>query len=310
MLLLSVEEALCYGFFLCIFAVSVYTHLKVSRRTTHAIILFTIACAMFVVATWHFAISLYRTIRGFADITTHTTRTTTPSLVTPNARIAFLANPHSWHALMWDALYIVQCLLGDSVAIYRCWILWDRDLRIIAFSLLLLVTSAVSGSMSLWQLSTQDSYRTIFAPAVWGWIVAFYALGLAQNTITTGLMAFRLWLVGRRSQAYVYNAGRCQFYSTILLLVESAALYFVMQLVVFVALLLQSNVELVLLGSIPPVIGITFTIIIIRVAFRSQPRAESSAQTQSLNLRDLGITVEITQEVFAKHDSDAGDSPV
>ncbi|KAJ7713304.1 hypothetical protein B0H16DRAFT_1506086 [Mycena metata] len=327
MLLLSIEkiciaslacEALCYGFFLCIFIVAVYAHLKVSRRTTNTTILFAISCAMFIVATWHFGITVYRIVYGLADIDTQENRASAAFIAIPSAiasaisysQTGFLANPHSWHALMRDALYIAQCILGDSVAIYRCWILWDRDFRVIAVPLILLVGTIVSGAMVCQRLSTLASYSTIFDPAVWDWLVAFYSLGLGQNTMTTGLMASRLWLVGRRSQAYNIR-GRSPFFSTMRLLVESAALYFALQISVLVVFLVKSNIQLVLLGSIPPVIGVTFTVIIIRVAFRSRPRAEGSVPTQtagSLNLRDLGITIEISEEVIAKHDSE--DSPV
>jgi hypothetical protein len=106
--------------------------------------------------------------------------------------------------------------------------------------------------MACQRLSTVASYAHIFDPAVWDWIALFYALALGQTTITTGLMAFRLWLVDRRSKAY--NAGRSQFFSTMLLLIESAALYFVLQVVVLAAFLAKSNIQLVLLGSIPPIV--------------------------------------------------------
>jgi hypothetical protein len=39
-----------------------------------------------------------------------------------------------------------------------------------------------------------------------------------------------------------------------LLLIESAALYFVLQAVVLAAFLARSNIQLVLLGSIPPIV--------------------------------------------------------
>jgi hypothetical protein len=170
------------------------------------------------------------------------------------------------------------------------------------------------------------SYGHTFDPAVWDWIAVFYALALGQNTITTGLMAFRLWLVDRRSKAY--NVGQSQFFSTMLLLIESAALYFVLQVLVLAAFLAKSNIQLVLLGSIPPIVvspissralnwlkisqGITFTLVTIRVAFRSRPSTEGSSQTPtigSLGRRDLGIEIKISEEVIvAKHDSE--DSPV
>ena len=107
--------------------------------------------------------------------------------------------------------------------------------------------SIVSGYMACYKFANSFS-----GPAVWGWIATFYALALGQNTITTGLMAFRLWLVDKRSMAY--KVGRSQFYSTMLLLVESAALYFALQIVVLVAFLFQSNVQQILQGTIPPIV--------------------------------------------------------
>ncbi|KAJ7728467.1 hypothetical protein B0H16DRAFT_1330972, partial [Mycena metata] len=137
--------------------------------------------------------------------------------------------------------------------IYRCWILWDRDFRVIALPLILLVATIVSGAMVCQRLSTLASESTIFDPTVRDWLVAFYSLGLGQNAITTGLMAFRLWLVGRLSQTYNIG-GRFQFFSTMILLVESAALYIALQVAVLAVFLTKSNIQLVLLGSIPPII--------------------------------------------------------
>ncbi|KAJ7486886.1 hypothetical protein FB451DRAFT_1363086 [Mycena latifolia] len=251
-------------------------------------ILFAIACAMFVVATWHFVITFYRTIRALSS--TQTDEGGLPG---------FLDDSRAWHAIMRDALFFTQCLLGDAVAIYRCWILWDRDFRVVVFPLVLLTSSigmqcfmdALSGSMACQKLANSPSVA-ISDPALWDWIAVFYALALGQNTITTGLMAFRLWLVDRRSMAY--NVGRSQFYSTMLLLVESAALYFALQIVVLTAFLTKSNIQLVLLGSIPPIICVDGT---------TQTRS-----LRSLNMRNFGIAVQITETIDISRDSSPQDS--
>ncbi|KAF7369854.1 hypothetical protein MSAN_00614400 [Mycena sanguinolenta] len=256
---------------------------------------------MFIVATSHFVITLYRTvcaieIIGFTEDS--------------SASEEFLANPRSWHAIMRDMLYVTQCILGDSVAIYRCWILWDRDFRIAIFPLLLLGVSIASGTIACVKLSTLTSYSAVLDNAiVWDWIAIFYAVGLGQNTLTTALMAFRLWLVDRRSKAY--NIGRSQFLSAMLILVESAALYFVLQILILATFLTKSNIQLIFLGSIPPVVGITFTLLMIRAGFRSKARAEGSIQTQtigSIAMRDAPITIHLSEEVIVKNDSN--ESPV
>ncbi|KAF8193946.1 hypothetical protein K438DRAFT_2017592 [Mycena galopus ATCC 62051] len=298
-ILSQVGEALCYGCFLCIFGISVYTHLNVSRRTTHMNILFAIALTMFFVATLHFVNTLYRTVHGLSFIR-----------ISEGGSEKFFADSRSWHAITRDILYVTQCILGDSVAIYRCWILWDRDFRVVIFPSILLGVSIASGYIVCQRLSTLTSYSGFFDSVVWDWMAVFCAVTLGQNTLTTGLMAFRLWLVDKRSKAY--NIGQSQFRCTMLLLVESAALYFVLQIVILAAFLTKSNIQVIVLGSIPPIVGITFTLLTIRAGFRSKSRAEASSQTQtigSITMRDLGISIQISEEMIIARDN-TEDSPV
>jgi hypothetical protein len=276
-----------------------------------------------------------------------------------------LGNATSWHAIARDIIYMTQCILGDSVAVSMTFKLNSVSRQFIDLNspdlpLLDSVGSRfsgghtsvmpferqhrwlislswafkrspwilVSGTIVCERLSTLTSYTGIFDPSVRDWIATFHAVALGQNTITTGLMAFRLWLVDRRSKAY--NVGRSLFFATMLLLVESAALYFALQIVILVAFLSESNLQIIILGSIPPVVvrglpldnalqcqilklhqGITFTLLTIRAAFLSKSRAEGSAESQtigSIKMRDLGINIQISEEVVVKADSN--DSPV
>ncbi|KAJ7727549.1 hypothetical protein DFH07DRAFT_970161 [Mycena maculata] len=263
---------------------SLFTHVNISRRTAHTNIMFAVASAMFFVATWHFVVTFYRTVQALSN------------LATPGSLAAFLEDSKTWHARMRGILVVTQCLLGDFAVIYRCWILWDRDVRIVTFPLILLVAS--TGSMACQQLSS-NGYEDI-AGASWDWIVVFYAIGLAQNIIATTLMAFRLWRVDRQSMAY--QIRQSQFRSTMLLLVESAALYFALQIVVLAGFLTHSNIQIILLGSIPPVVGTTFTFITIRVALRSKGYGEGTTETQTtgtLKMRELGITIDISETIDA-----------
>ncbi|KAJ7702702.1 hypothetical protein B0H17DRAFT_897880, partial [Mycena rosella] len=211
--------------------------------------LFAIACAMFIIASGHFAITFYRTLCAVANI--H---------AADGGPVAFLGDKTAWHLITADVLYVTQCILGDSIAIYRCWILWDRDLRVAALPLILLAGNMATGYATCQQLATSTAAR-ISEPTVRAWITSFYALAVLLNTTTTGLMAFRLWWVDRTLSDRVPHP---RFQNTILLLVESAALYFALQVVVLAAFVTRSNIQFLLMGSIPPIIGITFTMITIR----------------------------------------------
>ncbi|KAJ7144466.1 hypothetical protein C8R44DRAFT_916504, partial [Mycena epipterygia] len=235
-------------------------------------ILFAIACAMFVIATGHFVITFYRTVRALANMRT-----------SEGGPAAFLGDSTAWHLITADVLYVTQCILGDSIAVYRCWVLWDRSWSIVALPLILLAANIVSGYVSCQQLATSTAER-LFDPAVRDWIMAFYTLAVAHNAVTTGLMAFRLWWVDR----YISDRfAHPRFKTTILLLVESAALYFMLQIVVLVAFVTHSNIQFLLLGAIPPVIGITFTLITIRVGMRSRYRTDTTTSTKALTIGSI-----------------------
>ncbi|KAF7364737.1 hypothetical protein MVEN_00343500 [Mycena venus] len=259
-------EALCYGFFVCIFLVALYAQIGVPQRTTQLKVLFAIACGMFLITTGHFAITFYRALRAVSD------------LGVPEAGpAAFLGDSTSWYLITADVLYVTQCILADSVAIYRCWILYDRDIRVVTLPLILLTANIISGYVACQKLATSAPARHIDT-AVRDWITGFYTLGVAHNTVTTTLMAVRLWWVDRRIRVSEHEdrpsirARRPRLQTTILLLVESAALYFVLQVVVLITFVTGSDIQFLLLGSVPPVIAITFTLITIRVGLRARHR--------------------------------------
>ncbi|KAJ6564382.1 hypothetical protein B0H19DRAFT_1258834 [Mycena capillaripes] len=258
------ERVTCLGIFLCTFAAAVYTHFSISPRTTQLKILFAIACAMFLISTGHFVITICRAIHTLAP---------SPSKAAPGA---FLGDSSSWYLITADVLYVTQCILGDSIAIYRCWILWDRDIRVVAPLLLLLTGNIISGYTACQKLAT-SSPGWLYNPTVRAWMLAFYASGVAHTAITTTVTATRVWWLSRRlvlSAPDAHPHPRLQ--TTILLLVESAALYLALQVVVLATFVARSNVQFLLLGSVPPVIGITFTLIAVRVGRRARCRLEAA----------------------------------
>ncbi|KAJ6545151.1 hypothetical protein B0H19DRAFT_955551, partial [Mycena capillaripes] len=86
--------------------------------------------------------------------------------------------------------------------VYRCWILWDRRHQYIIFPFLLLIVSAVSGYMVSGLYSTIDPDANIFNARLLHWITVFHSVAVAQNIITTSLMAWRLWKVEKHSAKY------------------------------------------------------------------------------------------------------------
>lgn len=92
-------------------------------------------------------------------------------------------------------------------------------------------------------------------------MLAFYTSGVALTTITTSVTAARVWWLSRKlallsaPEPIDGHSHHPRLQTTILLLVvDSAALYLALQVAVLSTFVARSNVQFLLVGSVPPVI--------------------------------------------------------
>ncbi|KAJ7882622.1 hypothetical protein B0H14DRAFT_3433416 [Mycena olivaceomarginata] len=234
-------------------------------------VIFGTSVIMFIVATLHIAMNGYRVITGYVDFGT-----------TPGGPVAFLGVISSWHHIFKDVMYTLQSLLGDAMAVYRCWILWNRDYRFVILPFCLLLTSATAGSTVTVLFANIGPTGSIFDPRLTNWITVFFSTAVAQNIITTGLMSLRLWQREKRSAQY--RTSRGVFIPILLILVESAGLYLFVETLLLTLYAVNYNAQFILLETVTP--GITFCMITIRISLRSQKSSSPNEGSQ----RDLGRT--------------------
>jgi len=247
-------ESTIYGFYLCLFCISLYVQFYMSKtQGTHGKVMFGAGILMFFISTGHMSLTAYQTIYGYVDA--------------PGGPIGFVGNTHAWHSVLGATLYATQGILGDTVAIYRCWIVWGRNYKLVALPLVLLIVSIISGYTVTVYLSTGPTGETIFNERLNKWIKVFYAVAVIQNTMTTSLMAYRLWSVEKASEDY--RLYRSSFLPIARILIESAALYLAVEIVLLSVYCAHSNAQYIVNDLIPPVVGITFSAIAIRVTWRS-----------------------------------------
>ncbi|KAF7359635.1 hypothetical protein MVEN_00687400 [Mycena venus] len=265
-------EAILYGIYFCLFWFSVYISIRGRRMKSQNSIMFFTSIAMFIIATMHIALNGYRAITGYVDFAS-----------TPGGPVAFVGLISSWHHITKDVLYTCQSILGDAMAVYRCWILWNRDYKFVLLPFCLLLMSAVSGSMVTILFATSDPNASIFDSRLTDWITVFTSIAVAQNVLTTGLMAFRLWNTERNSSQI--RVGRGVFLPILRILVESAALYLFVEILMLTFYQANYNPQYIVLETITPVVGITFVLITIRIVLRSQQSSQES------EVHDLHATV-------------------
>ncbi|KII86505.1 hypothetical protein PLICRDRAFT_44102 [Plicaturopsis crispa FD-325 SS-3] len=268
-------ETILYGIYCSLFFETVFVILKKKKtKTVPAKIFFGYTLLMFAVASAHIAINLYRMLRGYVW------------LVADPGPAVYFADLQRWDNIAHDALNAFMTWLGDSLVIYRCYIVWENNLAIVILPIILLIISIISNSVALHMFSTL-SIGDIFSPSLVHWMNTIYAVAFVQNTMTTGLIAWRIWMQGKASRGNT-NAS-FSLTPIIRILVESAAVYDMELLILIVLYAVGNNGQYIMQEASVPSVGIVFTLITVRLAMRSSPALiTTEIQAKSIRFRTFG----------------------
>ncbi|KZO89952.1 hypothetical protein CALVIDRAFT_558953 [Calocera viscosa TUFC12733] len=110
-------------------------------------------------------------------------------------------------------------------------------------------------------MAGMNSETSIFVLNLGKWITAVLSFTLAQNIMLTALIVYRIWKVNT-------SAGRSSTSNLrpiIAVLLESGCMYVTTLFVFLVTYLVGSTVQFVLVDILNPMIGIAFTVLIVRV---------------------------------------------
>lgn len=148
----------------------------------------------------------------------------------------------------------------------------------------------VSGYTVCGLYTSQIAGSTVFDPRLTHWIQTFYAVAVVQSTMTTGLMAYKIWVTDRRSASYRADVKRSSLLPVLRILLESASLQLFVEIILLALYLADYNAQYILLEIVTPLVvrppspsslpslltetlvvttqGITFTAITIRLSLR------------------------------------------
>ncbi|EIW55056.1 uncharacterized protein TRAVEDRAFT_131226 [Trametes versicolor FP-101664 SS1] len=165
-----------------------------------------------------------------------------------------------------DLLISLADLLGDSVLIYRCWILWRGNYWVVGVPIM----SAIAGFACLSQVVhfvvTQSPTSPVPPTAQVPLTVAGYALPLCTNVIASGLLVFKIWWMARgtRSGHTLQRTIRLAN-DAAAVIVESGLIYLATQLVLVVLVTIEHPAQAIVGVMAVPIYGIASTLIVIRV---------------------------------------------
>ncbi|KAI5835253.1 hypothetical protein K523DRAFT_291923 [Schizophyllum commune Tattone D] len=196
--------------------------------------------------------------------------------------------------VMGNASYVVASALADALLLYRCYIVWAEQWRIVILPVCVYLASISMSVLLMYQVSQP-------ATSLWHQVnfgLAYFSLSLAVNVILTFLIAGRMLAISKRIKDTLGAQHAHTYTSVAALVVESAAPYALTNLVFIVTYGIGSPASYALLPILSQVMCTSAMLIILRVA---SGRAWS-AQTTDLA---LGEHVNVMNNISGKGKSRA-----
>lgn len=100
--------------------------------------------------------------------------------------------------------------------------------------------------------TTVRTDKTVFDSRLASWISIFYSIAVVQSTITTGLMMYRIWQAERRTATY--RTGQSPLRPLLWILLESAALLVVVEVVLLALYSAGLSCQYLLLEPVTPIV--------------------------------------------------------
>lgn len=248
----TVLECILYGFLVLMFIgtiwASTYKH-DVNRP------IICVAILLFILSTAHIIVDIIRLEDGLVKY-----RNTFPG--GPAAFFQDISQPTFFTK---NIIYAFQTMLGDGVLIYRCYVVW-RSIGIIILPSLLWCGCSAATLIAPYYAS-QATGGDVFTDQTRIWVMAVYALTLSTNLISSGLLAYRIWMMERKVSAMRATNGTLM--PIVRVVVDAALIYSGMLLAMLICFVSNNNTQFILQDMVMPIIPIAFYMVFIRITFRN-----------------------------------------
>ncbi|KAG2364788.1 hypothetical protein BDR07DRAFT_1450092 [Suillus spraguei] len=244
----SVLEGILYGFsvLMCLGTIWTFTYKRHMQDVNRPIAV--VATLLFVFSTTHIVVVIIHLERGLV-----TYRDTFPG-----GPVAFFADVTQVTFVIKNAIYTLQTLLGDGVVIYRCYVVWQSAWIIILPCMMWCGVAVYYFS----QASTAE-IENFFASRIGHWVATFLASTLATNVLSTGLLAYRIWIIERKVSAVCTTRRKVPI---LRVLIDAAVLYSVALGSSIICFSLWNDGLYVMGDLIVPIVSIAFYMVFIRIA--------------------------------------------
>jgi len=254
-------ETFLYGIYFILFVICIYV-LHQRRETAHWI-LFTAAVAMFAIATTDIMYTYYLVFVKLFNV----------GLSFDDLR------PKYW-------FYVTNNVLADTLLLYRCYLIWNRDLRVVLGPIILLAAGTACGYVF------EGSQPHLFT---YSWI--YPTLTLTLNVILTTLTAGRIAWFARNADFLLGQRLIQRYNATIAILVESGFIYSV-YITLDLATLKNKIGHAILDAGLIQIVGIVPTLIIVQVGLGRELHNLETSRNSTLQLTVNKNITTVTDETI------------
>ncbi|KAG2120369.1 hypothetical protein DEU56DRAFT_865191 [Suillus clintonianus] len=286
-LLAVILEGIVYGFSILMFMGTIWSLTYKQRMQDINRPMLAVAILLLILSTGHIVANVIRMEDGLVKY-----RGTYPG-----GPVAYLADPTQKTLAIMHVFYVLQTLLADGVVIYRCYVV-SQSVWVIIIPSLLWCSVAVTGFGAVYSYLQVANYSgDLFANLLgWPakWVTAFFASTMATNGLSSGLLAYRIWMVERKVSTARGPNGNSMM-PIVRVLVDAAILYTVVLVITLILFLCSNNVEELALEMIPSIISIAFYMVLIRIAINRQNRTPSTNETELSTFHQSRMQVDISK---------------
>ncbi|TFK38572.1 hypothetical protein BDQ12DRAFT_747923 [Crucibulum laeve] len=180
------------------------------------------------------------------------------------------SNTSNWINVVKMGCYVAQTFIGDSILLYRCWIIYSKNWMVIALPIAIWLGGTVCGAMTIYVEATLKVNDALLnASSLVPFITSMLCLTLAMNVLTTcmyhPLMVHRIWSIRQEVKHRLTHSSNSPLTSVLVILIESGLMYTLSIAILFGLYMASNNGQYGVSNAVVQIIGITFNLIITSV---------------------------------------------
>ncbi|KAJ7737457.1 hypothetical protein DFH07DRAFT_842219 [Mycena maculata] len=243
-----IETAL-YGISCVVFSTALYVLLHKRSSQTRPLFLLLVSCSLFALATAHVGLVLRQLLEAFI-------------YSPPGTATLYFADQSAPIPVAKLVLYSVNVFTQDMVLVWRLWIVWGRNWRIVIVPIILECMHTAAAFIA--EARGAIPGIPVFDKILHRWALVNWSLDLTVNIGVTAGIAYKLWSVGMTIQSLTGRNSN-KYYGAILTVIESGGLFTTATLVTFSLYLSGQIATVMAIDSVMQLAVLTPLLIIVRV---------------------------------------------